>query len=200
MERGSFLKTLSLRIQQYLNPGLFIFWVDKISFWLEPVWTAFLSRAARRVLVNTSKANFETVGSVTVGCLPTANTLPFLLAIRIHLLPQSLKMLVTCFPASLTAGAPDPGWWHLRGRLLRTSGKDFPPNKKRCTGGNGLLLLPNNAGLTCDVWNCSNQFDCMRCKPKDKAKTLRMGEQSNRLSLGPCWWHWATEPTLELLI
>ena len=45
------------------------------------------------------KANFQTVTS-TLGCLPTA----FLLADRIHLLPQGLKMLASQHPLQFDYG------------------------------------------------------------------------------------------------
>ena len=67
------------------------------------------------------KANFQTVTS-TAGCLPTA----FLLADRIHLLPQGLKMLASQHPLQLGIW-PYLGQWYLKGRLLGTNGK-VPPH------------------------------------------------------------------------
>lgn len=46
--------------------------------------------------------------------------------------------------------------------MLGTCGENFPPSNKSYRGGNGLVQLLDDSGLTCNVWNRSSHVDEMQ--------------------------------------
>ena len=114
MERGRFLKTLSDWILLCLNPGLF--WeLIKFPFDLSQFELLFC------LLLLKSFGNHVQgrLSDSDIYCWLPTNSL--LLADRIHLLPQGLKMLASQHPLQLGIW-PYLGQWYLKGRLLGTSG------------------------------------------------------------------------------